>query len=77
LQKEGAKKKFTKRNADKGISPSADSEEGYAPSTAPPFEKGGRKLPPNMPVRVPLTVGSLLRFFFKSSYIDHTLDTKR
>ena len=27
-----------------GVSPSADGEEGYAPSTAPPFEKGGRKL---------------------------------
>ena len=27
------------------ISSSAEDEEGYAPSTAPPFEKGGRKLP--------------------------------
>ena len=45
----GAKKtdfagaKSLKRNA-KRISRSAEREEGYAPSTAPPFEKGGRKL---------------------------------
>ena len=30
----------------KNISPPAGGEEGYAPSTAPPFEKGGRKLSP-------------------------------
>ena len=29
---------------DKGVSPPAGGEEGSAPSTAPPFEKGGRKL---------------------------------
>jgi hypothetical protein len=26
------------------VSPSADGDKGYAPLTAPPFEKGGRKL---------------------------------
>ena len=44
LQEKGAKKKFAKRNAEEKISRSAEREEGYAPSTAPPFEKGGRKL---------------------------------
>ena len=44
LQEEGAKKKLSKRNAEREISPSADGEEAYAASTAPPFEKGGRKL---------------------------------
>jgi hypothetical protein len=39
LQERGAKKKFTKRNADKGTSPVATGEEGYAPSTAQAFEK--------------------------------------
>ena len=40
----GAKKKFAKRNAAKVISRSAEREEASAASTAPPFEKGGRKL---------------------------------
>jgi len=44
LQEKGAREKLTKENADRNISPSAEGEEGYAPSTAPPFEKGGRKL---------------------------------
>jgi hypothetical protein len=44
LQKGGAKKKLAKRNAERGVSRSAEREEGYAPSTVPPFEKGGRKL---------------------------------
>ena len=44
LQEVGAREKLTKENAEKGISRSAEREEGYAPSTAPPFEKGGRKL---------------------------------
>ena len=35
----GAKKKFTKRNAERGISPSAEGEEAYAASTAQTFEK--------------------------------------
>ena len=47
LQEKGAKKKLTKRNAVREISTSAEVEEGYAPSTAPPFEKGGRKPFPN------------------------------
>jgi hypothetical protein len=38
------KEKANKKNRRKGVSPSADGEEGCAPSTAPPFEKGGRKL---------------------------------
>ncbi|MBQ8339238.1 MAG: hypothetical protein IJY16_02210, partial [Clostridia bacterium] len=37
-------KSYQKRNAE-NVSPSAEGEEGSAPSTAPPFEKGGRKLP--------------------------------
>ena len=37
-------KKSTKRNAVGEVSLVAASEEGCAPSTAPPFEKGGRKL---------------------------------
>lgn len=41
----GTKKKaWQKRNAVKGISRSADRDKGCAPLTAPPFEKGGRKL---------------------------------
>jgi len=41
----GAKEKANKKkSAVRGISTSAKVEEGYAPSTAPPFEKGGRKL---------------------------------
>ena len=47
FEAKGAKKKLAKRNAEKGISTSAEVEEGYAPSTAPPFEKGGRKLSSN------------------------------
>ena len=35
---------FAKRNAAKVISRSAEREEASAASTAPPFEKGGRKL---------------------------------
>jgi hypothetical protein len=34
----GAKKKLSKRNAE-NISPSAEGDEGYAPSTAQAFEK--------------------------------------
>jgi len=34
---------LTKRNAE-DVSRSAEREEAYAASTAPPFEKGGRKL---------------------------------
>jgi hypothetical protein len=30
--------------AQEEVSPSADGDKGYAPLTAPPFEKGGRKL---------------------------------
>jgi hypothetical protein len=44
LQEGGARKKLAKENAKRGFSRSAEREEGYAPSTAPPFEKGGRKL---------------------------------
>ncbi len=46
LTKKAQKKKLSKKkSAEKqGFSPSAEGEEGYAPSTAPPFEKGGRKL---------------------------------
>ena len=43
IRKRTHKKKRRKKN----ISPSAEGEEGYAPSTAPPFEKGGRKLSSN------------------------------
>ena len=39
LQEKGAKKKFAKRNAERKFSPSAEGEEGYAPSTAQAFEK--------------------------------------
>ncbi len=39
LQERGAKKKLTKRNAERGISPSADGEKGFAPFTAQAFEK--------------------------------------
>jgi hypothetical protein len=39
LQERGAKKKLTKRNAVRRISPLARGEEGYAPSTAQAFEK--------------------------------------
>ena len=40
----GAKKKLCKKKREKEISPSADGDKGSAPLTAPPFEKGGRKL---------------------------------
>jgi len=39
LQEEGAKKKLSKRNAEREISPSADGEEAYAASTSQAFEK--------------------------------------
>ena len=55
LQEEGAKKKLSKRNAEREISPSADGEEAYAASTAPPFEKGGRKLFVILTVLIPLS----------------------
>ncbi|MDD6259533.1 MAG: hypothetical protein PUA74_00400 [Clostridiales bacterium] len=35
---------MAKRKRHEGISPPAGGDKGYAPSTAPPFEKGGRKL---------------------------------
>ena len=35
----GAKEKFAKENADKGVSRSAEREEAYAASTAQTFEK--------------------------------------
>ena len=35
----GAKKKLGKKKAPKGVSPSADGDEDYASSTAPPFWK--------------------------------------
>jgi len=38
------RKSLAKRNANWGISPVATGDEGYTPSTPPPFEKGGRKL---------------------------------
>jgi len=41
---EAKRKSLAKRNANERISPVATGDEGYAPSTAPPFEKGGRKL---------------------------------
>jgi len=44
LAERGAKKKLTKRNAEGRVFRRCDGEEGYAPSTAPPFKKGGRKL---------------------------------
>ena len=40
----GAKEKANKKKSAEKYSRSAEREEGYAPSTAPPFEKGGRKL---------------------------------
>ena len=39
LQEGGAKKKLAKRNAEEGISPSADGEKGYSPFTPQTFEK--------------------------------------
>ena len=39
LQEKGAKKKLTKRNAVRGISPVATDEEGFEPSTPQAFEK--------------------------------------
>ena len=35
----GAKEKFTKENAIKGVSRSAEREEGFSPSTPQTFEK--------------------------------------
>ena len=40
----GKEKSSQKRNRDLRISRSAEHDEGSAPSTAPPFKKGGRKL---------------------------------
>ena len=40
----GAKRKVHKRETPRIISPSAEGDKGSAPLTAPPFEKGGRKL---------------------------------
>jgi len=40
----GKEKSSQKRNRVWAVSPVATGEEGSAPSTAPPFEKGGRKL---------------------------------
>ena len=40
----GAKKKLGKKKRQVYFALLRESEEGYAPSTAPPFEKGGRKL---------------------------------
>jgi len=37
-------KVYATRKLSAGISLSAESDKGYAPLTAPPFEKGGRKL---------------------------------
>ena len=39
-----AQRKSSQKETPQEISPSADGDEGSAPSTAPPFEKGGRKL---------------------------------
>ncbi len=36
--------RYKKESAERGISRSAEREEGSVPPTAPPFEKGGRKL---------------------------------
>ncbi|MBQ8382956.1 MAG: hypothetical protein IJX47_07125 [Clostridia bacterium] len=44
MVEEGAKKKLSKKKRRKSISRSAERDKGYAPLTAPPFEKGGRKL---------------------------------
>jgi len=55
LQAEGAKKKLSKRNAEKRVSPSAKGEEASAASTAPPFEKGGRKRFAVWTVLIPLS----------------------
>jgi hypothetical protein len=44
LAKKAQREKLGKReSAEIGISPVATGEEAYAASTAPPFEKGGRK----------------------------------
>ena len=60
LKAGGTKKKLAKRNAEE-VSPSAEGDEGCAPSTAPPFEKGGRKL--LWDLRKPSVVS---RFFFEA-----------
>jgi len=55
LQKEAQRKSYQKETPIRGISPVATGEEGSAPSTAPPFEKGGRKLFIKMIVLTPLS----------------------
>ena len=54
----GAKKKLGKKKRRKRISPTAVGDEGSAPSTAPPFGKGGRKL--SLPGWVRRAFGTLL-----------------
>jgi hypothetical protein len=44
FEAKGAKKKVIKKETPKFISRSAEREEACTASTAPPFEKGGRKL---------------------------------
>ncbi|MCI5574229.1 MAG: hypothetical protein MR379_01450, partial [Clostridiales bacterium] len=41
LMKQAQRKSLAKRKRHKGISPPAGGDKGYAPLTAPPFEKGG------------------------------------
>jgi len=55
LQKEAQRKSYQKETPIRGISPVATGKEGSAPSTAPPFEKGGRKLFVKMIVLTPLS----------------------
>ena len=55
LQERGAREKLAKENATKKISPPAGGEEAYAASTAPPFEKGGRKPLSGLTVRTALS----------------------
>jgi len=43
-KQEAQREKLTKEKRRREISPSSEGEEAYAASTAPPFEKGGRKL---------------------------------
>ena len=42
--KQAQRKSLAKRKRHEGISPPAGGDEDYATPTAPPFEKGGRKL---------------------------------
>jgi len=51
---------FAKRNAERKVSRSAEREEGCAPPTAPPFEKGGRKLFVTMTVRTLLNLQTVI-----------------